>query len=57
MLIPTILLSFLSASPTFNSYNHPQTYVMDVDVFGDKVPLDEPPCGYFGELCREEPSK
>ncbi|XP_059168418.1 guanylate cyclase 32E-like [Physella acuta] len=33
------------------------TYVMDVDVFGDKVPLDEPPCGYFGELCREEPSQ
>ncbi|KAH9502273.1 hypothetical protein Btru_073303, partial [Bulinus truncatus] len=32
------------------------TYVMDVDVYGGDVPLDEPLCGYYGEWCREEAS-
>ncbi|CAL1527407.1 unnamed protein product [Lymnaea stagnalis] len=32
-----------------------QTYVMDIDVYGGKVPLDEPHCGYDGEKCRVKP--
>ncbi|KAK0058075.1 guanylate cyclase 32E, partial [Biomphalaria pfeifferi] len=27
-------------------------FLMDVDVFGDNVPLDEPLCGYYNEWCR-----
>ncbi|KAK3729406.1 hypothetical protein RRG08_053605 [Elysia crispata] len=32
------------------------TYVADVDIYGANVPLDEPECGYSGELCLGEAS-
>ncbi|GFR89973.1 guanylate cyclase [Elysia marginata] len=32
------------------------SYVIDVDIYGNNVPLDEPVCGYKGELCLEEAS-
>ena len=31
--------------------------MVDIDIYGDYVPLDEPVCGYDGELCLEEASK
>ena len=34
-----------------------QTFLEDIDVYGDRVPLDEPLCGYDGIKCKPPPGE